>query len=121
METNFINNIIHNIKMELLSISPMDKSAFLKESEKDILETNNLELIYTICTEIPKADIDVYAKAIIDSKNAKYNYLLAKDFSNYNFGETMYGYELYNKYFGLCEKMFYIVKILNIIISLQKT
>ena len=90
--------------MELLSIGYTDKKNFLKDLEKDILETNNLELIYTIYVEIADVDIDVYAKAIIDSKDPKYNYLLAKDLSKVKLVIGDKKVLLRQKYLGLCEK-----------------
>ena len=74
--------VLNKIESYLYDNPSVDEKEFLKTLEKDILATNNVDLFFRLLLGDWSRHIykKAYEKAIIESKDPKYNYLFAQRF-----------------------------------------
>lgn len=77
------DDVIVNLKNAFLSCGYLmivgKKTTKFKENEQIIYDSDDLEIIYYLCREVPGVDIRKFGKKVIKSGNPEYNFLFERD------------------------------------------
>lgn len=77
------DDIIVGLNNALLSygylIITKDKTTKFKENEQIVYDSDDLEVMYLLCRDVPGVDVRRFGKKVIDSGNPEYNFLFERD------------------------------------------
>lgn len=77
------DDVIVNLNNALLSCGYLmivgNKTTKFKENEQIVYDSDDLEVMYLLCRDVPGVDVRKFGKKVIESGNPEYNFLFERD------------------------------------------